>query len=64
MEFATQNTLPKLIVIPLLAIASYYVIICPCDTLVACHFRVVTTALSGALATILFLNAGNPANLH
>lgn len=47
---------PKLIVGSLLVYALYYVVICPCDVLVNCHFPETVSALSGALGTILFLH--------
>jgi hypothetical protein len=50
------NCAPKFIVSGLLLYALYYIIKCPCDVLVNCHFEETVAALSGALATILLLN--------
>ena len=50
------NCAPKFIVGSLLVYALYYVVICPCDVLVNCHFEETVSALSGALGTILLLH--------
>jgi hypothetical protein len=59
MPFIVDNVIPKAVVLGLLSIATYYVVICPCKVLVACHLKQTVTALGGALATIVVLNAQN-----
>jgi hypothetical protein len=49
-------TIPKLITASLTLYALYYIVKCPCDKLVACHFWETTTALTGALSVILLVN--------
>lgn len=50
------NCIPKIVLLGLVGASAYFIIICPCDTIVSCHLFETMATLGSALAIVIFMN--------